>query len=85
MAKINDQQQQIKYGFITDLWTLIKEYDIPEDTDAYWDALIDDVGRLGNKYEDLTGGNDHMYRLMLIAFVAAKERQLKQMKSCAAS
>lgn len=82
---ITEQERRIKHAFVLDLWNLIKEYDIPEDTDAYWDALIDDVGRLGNKYEDLTGGNDHMYRLMLMAFISAKERQLKQAESCAAS
>ena len=83
--KITESEHRIKHNFVMDLWTLIKEYDIPEDTDAYWDTLIDDVSRLGTKYEDLTGGSDHMYRLMLMAFITAKERQLKQLESCAAS
>lgn len=77
MARISDQQQQVKYQFILELWDMIKQFDTPEDTDEYWDALIETSGRIADKYEDMTGGTDHLYRLTCHAFITAKERQMK--------
>ena len=75
--KITEQEHSIKYEFILELWDMIKRFDTPEDTDEYWNALIETSGRVATKYEDMTGGADHMYRLVTMAFITAKERQMK--------
>lgn len=38
--------------FMQEFWTLTKKYWIPENTDAYWNALISDCQQLSKKYTD---------------------------------
>lgn len=83
--QITDKEHKIKHRFIMDLWNMIKQFDVPEDTDAYWDALIETSGRIADKYEAMSGGTDHTYRLVCLAFITAKERQLKALERRAAS
>ena len=58
--------------FMQEFWTLTKKYWIPENTDAYWNALISDCQQLSKKY------TDSFVEDMLIAFINNREREGKR-------
>lgn len=58
--------------FMQDFWMLIKEYWIPENTDTYWETLINDCQRLSQKH------TDSFVEDMLIAFVNNREKEGKR-------
>jgi hypothetical protein len=58
--------------FMQEFWTLTKKYWIPENTDAYWNALISDCQQLSKKYTDSFAED------MLIAFINNREKEGKR-------
>lgn len=59
-------------AFMQDFWALAKKYWIPENTDTYWETLINDCRRLSQKYTDPFAED------MLITFINNREKEGKK-------
>ena len=68
----NYEEVRKKHMFMQEFWTLTKKYWIPENTDAYWNALISDCQQLSKKY------TDSFVEDMLIAFINNREKEGKR-------
>ena len=75
MATITVERRQLMHGAISDLWATIKAFDSLEDTDGYWETLVDDIGMNVNKY-----GNDPLVKALFLAFLEVKEAESKSRK-----
>ena len=64
----------IEYEIFNDYWKIVKEYNIPEDADEYWESLINAGNAFCNKY-------DSQYaRDLVLAFIASRETMWKSLK-----
>ena len=64
----------IEYEIFNDYWKIVKEYNIPEDADEYWESLINAGDAFCNKY-------DSQYaRDLVLAFIASRETMWKNLK-----
>ena len=52
MASVTKEEIPDVARFMTDFWNLLKKYYKPEDTDEYWDNLLDDSEILYNSTQD---------------------------------
>lgn len=52
MASVTKQDIPEISEFMAVLWGLIKKYWVPENDDAYWKALMDEMNDIGKKYPD---------------------------------
>ncbi len=63
-----------EYELFNDYWKIVKEYNIPEDADEYWESLINASDAFCNKY-------DSQYaRDLVLAFIASRETMWKNLK-----
>ena len=61
----------MEYDLFNDYWKIVKEYNIPEDADEYWESLINAVNAFYKKY-------DSQYaRDLVLAFMASRETMWK--------
>ena len=58
--------------FMSVLWDLVKEFYIPEDTDAYWNAYRDKTDRVAEQFK-----NDPLVLQMLFALTNYLEVEMK--------
>ena len=64
----------IEYEMFNDYWQIMKQYNIPEDADEYWESLINAGDAFCNKY-------DSQYaRDIVLAFIASRETMWKNLK-----
>ena len=64
----------IEYEIFNDYWKIVKEYNIPEDADEYWESLINAGNAFCNKY-------DSQYaRDLVLAFITSRETMWKNLK-----
>ncbi len=40
------EQTKADYKLITDIWQILKKYNQPDGTEAYWDNLVEDISKL---------------------------------------
>ena len=64
----------MEYDLFNDFWKIIKEYNIPEDTDEYWTGLIDASNEFAKKY------NCKFAHDIIIAFSESRDDMLKSLK-----
>lgn len=50
MAGVNARDIPIESRFMTDLWSLRKQFYIPEEPDSFWEKLCNAADDLYNKY-----------------------------------
>lgn len=63
-----------EYDLFNDYWKLMKEFNIPEDNDEYWESLINACDAFCKKYDTLYA------RYLVHAFMASRENMLKDFK-----
>ena len=63
-----------EYEIFNDYWKIVKEYNIPEDADEYWESLINACNTFCKKY-DIQYARD-----IALAFMASRENMLKSFK-----
>ena len=63
-----------EYEIFNDYWKIVKEYNIPEDNDEYWESLINACNAFCKKY-DIQYARDLVH-----AFMASRENMLKSFK-----
>ena len=63
-----------EYEIFNDYWKIVKEYNIPEDADEYWERLINAGDEFCKKY-------DSQYaRDLILAFITSRETMWKSLK-----
>lgn len=63
-----------EYELFNDYWKIVKEYNIPEDADEYWEGLINASDEFCKKY-------DSQYAIdLVLAFMASRETIWKNLK-----
>ena len=58
----------MEYDLINDFWKIVKEYNIPEDTDEYWTGLINATNEFAKKY------NYEFAHEIIISFIDSRNR-----------
>ena len=58
----------MEYDLFNDFWKIVKEYNIPENTDEYWVGLINAVNAYAKKY------NYVFAHELVIAFLDSRDR-----------
>lgn len=64
----------MEYDLFNDYWKIVKEYNIPEDNDEYWESLISAVNEFYKKY------NSQYAKDLVLAFTASRETIWKSFK-----
>lgn len=64
----------MEYDLFNDFWNIVKEYNIPEDSDEYWERLINASDEFCNKY-DCQYATD-----IMLAFIKSRETIWKNLK-----
>ena len=64
----------IEYEMFNDYWQIMKQYNIPEDNDEYWESLISAVNEFYKKY------NSQYAKDLVLAFTASRENMWKSFK-----
>ena len=54
MASVTAKEIPEEQMFFTDLWNLRKKYYTPEDSDDYWNSMINEFTELRVKYEKVS-------------------------------
>lgn len=67
---INEQEQKKLHSFIIDFYNLMKAYWEPEDSDAFWDKLVEDVKVISDKYE-----SDRLFDVLMCKFMQELEER----------
>ena len=63
-----------EYEIFNDYWKIVKEYNIPEDADEYWESLINAGDSFCKKY-------DSQYAIdLILAFITSRETMWKSLK-----
>lgn len=64
----------IEYEMFNDYWQIMKQYNIPEDNDEYWESLVSAGDAFCEKY-------DSQYaRDLVLAFMTSRENMWKSLK-----
>ena len=64
----------IEYEMFNDYWQIMKQYNIPEDNDEYWESLVSAGDEFCEKY-------DSQYaRDLVLAFMASRETMWMSLK-----
>ncbi len=62
MASVTAKEIPEEQKFFTELWNLRKKYYIPEDSDEYWNSVVNEFTELKYKYR----GVSISYRIILL-------------------
>lgn len=71
MASVNTSEIPEEQQFMSDFWNYRKKYYHPEDSEEYWDGVLEDGEALGRKYNNLYFNN------LIICCVDEWERQFR--------
>lgn len=63
------------YNLFTDCWRYYKKYADVQDTDQYWESVVDESGELSKKYD-----NDKFAIALVLAVVDEFERKAKELR-----
>lgn len=72
MASVKFEENSREFCMFQDYWRLLKEYWVPENSDAYWEELITAADQFVKKY-----GNERFPRDLALALISELERKVK--------
>ena len=72
---VTDEELKAVYGMFTDAWKFYKKYADVQQSDEYWEAVVDESGQLAKKYD-----NAKLAIALLLAAIDELERKSKEMK-----
>ncbi len=78
MASKNFGKGTEEWMMFVEFWKMCKDYWIAEDTDEYWNELIQKSNEFSEKYKDIIPGE--LSTKLVIAFCEAKDKEMKQKK-----
>lgn len=72
MASKKYEKDSPERMFMAELYSFTEKYFIPENTDSYWDHLVDDAIQLTDRYESV-----RFAPIMVMDFITYLEREAK--------
>lgn len=72
---VTDEELKKVYGMFTDAWKFYKKYADVQQSDEYWEAVVDESGQIARKY-----GNAKLAIALILAAIEELERKSKEMK-----
>ncbi len=72
---VTDEELKKVYGMFTDAWKFYKKYADVQQSDEYWEAVVDESGQIAKKYD-----NAKLAIALLLAAIDELERKSKEMK-----
>ena len=78
MASKNFGKGTEEWMMFVEFWEMCKLYWIPEDTDEYWNELIQKSNEFAEKYRGIIAGD--LPTKLAIAFCEAKDMEMKHKK-----
>ena len=71
---VTDEELRKVYGMFTDAWKFYKKYADVQQSDEYWEAVVDESGQIAKKYD-----NAKLAIALLLAAIDELERKSKEM------
>lgn len=72
---VTDEELKTVWGMFTDAWKFYKKYADVQQSDEYWEAVVDESGQIAKKY-----GNAKLAIALILAAIEELERKSKEMK-----
>lgn len=72
---VSNEELKHIYNLFTDCWRFYKKYADVQDTDEYWENVVDESGELSKKYD-----NDKFAIALVLAVVDEFERKAKELR-----
>ena len=71
---VTDEELRKVYGMFTDAWKFYKKYADVQQSDEYWESVVDESGQIAKKYDN------HKFAIaLLLAVIDELERIYKEM------
>lgn len=71
---VTDEELKKVYGMFTDAWKFYKKYADVQQSDEYWESVVDESGQIAKKYD-----NEKLAIALLLAAIDELERKSKEM------
>ncbi len=72
---VTDEELKTVWGMFTDAWKFYKKYADVQQSDEYWEAVVDEYGQIAKKYD-----NAKLAIALILAAIEELERKSKEMK-----
>lgn len=72
---VTDEELKTVWGMFTDAWKFYKKYADVQQSDEYWEAVVDESGQIAKKYD-----NAKLAIALILAAIEELERKSKKMK-----
>ncbi len=72
---VTDEELKTVWGMFTDAWKFYKKYADVQQSDEYWEAVVDESGQIAKKYD-----NAKLAIALILAAIEELERKSKEMK-----
>ena len=72
---VTDEELKAVYGMFTDAWKFYKKYADVQQSDEYWEAVVDESGQIAKKYD-----NAKLAIALLLAAIDELERKSKDIQ-----
>ena len=71
---VTDKELKTVWGMFTDAWRFYKKYADVQQSDEYWEAVVNEYGQIAKKYS-----NAKLVTALLLAAIDELERKSKEM------
>ena len=72
---VTDKELKTVWGMFTDAWRFYKKYADVQQSDEYWEAVVNEYGQIAKKYD-----NAKLAIALILAAIEELERKSKEMK-----
>lgn len=72
---VTDEELKKVYGMFTDAWKFYKKYADVQQSDEYWEAVVDESGQIAKKYD-----NAKLAIALILAAIEELERKSKEIQ-----
>lgn len=72
---VTDEELKTVWGMFTDAWKFYKKYADVQQSDEYWEAVVDESGQIAKKYD-----NAKLAIALILAAIDELERKSKEME-----
>ena len=72
---VTDEELKKVYGMFTDAWKFYKKYADVQQSDEYWEAVVDESGQIAKKYD-----NAKLAIALILAAIDELERKSKDIQ-----
>ena len=72
---VTDEELKTVWGMFTDAWKFYKKYADVQQSDEYWEAVVDEYGQIAKKYD-----NAKLAIALLLAAIDELERKSKEIQ-----